>query len=154
ESVVWSGGEPLMIFGGQGVGKTTLAQQLTLARAGLRENVLGSPVEPDEQRVLYIAADRPRQAARSFRRMVADNELHRFGERALVHRGPLPFLLNDGPDQLIELAFAHRVGTIVIDSLKDVALDIATDETGGRLGLVFQALVTADIELCVLNHTR
>ena len=36
ESVLWAAGEPLKIVGHQGVGKTTIAQQLALHRLGLR----------------------------------------------------------------------------------------------------------------------
>jgi hypothetical protein len=35
DDVLWASGEPLTICGPQGVGKTTLAQQLALARAGV-----------------------------------------------------------------------------------------------------------------------
>jgi hypothetical protein len=34
--VAWAEGEPLLIVGPEGVGKTTIAQQLVLARIGLR----------------------------------------------------------------------------------------------------------------------
>jgi hypothetical protein len=69
--VLWSPGEPMLLVGPQGVGKTTLAQRVALARIGLRPDpVLGFLVQVTDEPVLYVAADRPAQAARSLRRMV------------------------------------------------------------------------------------
>jgi replicative DNA helicase len=69
--VAWAAGESLLIVGPPGVGKSTLVQQLVLARIGLRGSVLGWPVAPEPGRVLYVAADRPEQVRRSMARMVS-----------------------------------------------------------------------------------
>jgi ABC-type uncharacterized transport system fused permease/ATPase subunit len=75
ERVLWAEGEGIMITGHQGVGKTTVAQQLVLHRIGLRAGgFLGLPVTKSDRPILYLAMDRPRQAARSFRRMIADSD--------------------------------------------------------------------------------
>jgi hypothetical protein len=58
DQVAWSEGEPLLLVGPAGVGKTTLAGQLVMARLGLLGRVLGMPVVAGE-RVLYLACDRP-----------------------------------------------------------------------------------------------
>ena len=63
-------GEPTMIVGPEGVGKTTLMQRYALARVGVSRALLGIPVVAAEGVVLYVAADRPSQGARSFGRMV------------------------------------------------------------------------------------
>ncbi len=90
--VLWAAGEPLQIVGPQGVVKTTLAQRLALHRAGVRDgDLLEMPVEVSAGRTLYIAADRPRQAARSFRRMVAEADREALELGIIVWRGPLPF---------------------------------------------------------------
>lgn len=47
DQVAWAAGEPLLINGSTGVGKTTIAQQVALARLGLRSEVLGMAVKPD-----------------------------------------------------------------------------------------------------------
>ena len=155
--VLWAQGEPLMLAGPDGVGKTTLGQQLTLARVGFRTELLGLPVAPATGRVLYIAADRPRQAASSMRRMVdtddpGDHDLLR--NRLVVWRGPLPFTLADAPRGLVDVAADLDASDIVIDSLKDVQPDLVKDEIGSRVNIAFQELVASGRELLVNHHQR
>jgi AAA domain len=154
EAVAWSCGEPLMIVGSDGVGKTAIAQQLVLGRIGLRAEVLGMPVVPADKPVLYIAADRPRQAARSFARMVIEADRAILERRLIVWEGPLPFDLTEDPRRLAEFAKALGVGTVFVDSLKDVALDLSKDEVGSRVNLAHQELIAEGIELCSNHHQR
>jgi len=51
----------------------------------------------------------------------------------LVWRGPLPFDLGAEPERFVPFLHALDVGTVIIDSLKDVALDLTKDETGSRV---------------------
>lgn len=154
QEVIWAAGEGLMLCGPDGVGKTALQQQLILARIGLRTDLLGFPVPHATGRILYIAADRPRQAARSLRRMVAETDRPDLEERLLVWKGPLPFDIATWPEKLP--ALIHELGCteVFIDSLKDVALKIADDETGARVNTSFQHTIAAGIELCVSHHQR
>jgi len=101
--VLWAQGEPLMIAKPDGVGGTTVAQQLALARAGIAEPTLfGLPVTVQfDHRVLYLALDRPRQAARSMRRMVSAADRKLLEEGVVVWTGPLPFELVAEPEQLV-----------------------------------------------------
>lgn len=154
DAPLWAEGEGLMLVGPDGVGKTTIAQQLLLARIGLRGNCLGLTAKPAERRVLYIAADRPRQAARSLARMVTAAEKSELADRLLVWRGPLPFDLTASPRQLAEFANGLDIGTVFIDSLKDVALDLSKDEVGSRVNLALQELIARGIDTCVLHHQR
>ncbi|HEX5558154.1 MAG TPA: AAA family ATPase [Gaiellales bacterium] len=66
ETVAWASGEALMVVGPQGVGKSTILQQLAMARLGLGRPLLGMEIRHDRrlERLLYIAADRPKQIAR------------------------------------------------------------------------------------------
>ncbi len=154
ERVLQARGESLLIVGPAGVGKTTLVQQYTLARIGARSHVLGFPVEPETQRVMLIAADRPPQAARSMARMVRDEDTELLRERLIVWPGPLPFDLAQRPSGLAELAAEHGAGTVVIDSLKDAALDLGKDETGSRLNHALQLALAAGVEVVALHHQR
>lgn len=154
DAIGWASGEGLMLLGPDGVGKTTLGQQLALARAGLRTDVLGMHVTPTGSRVLYIAADRPRQAARSLRRMVSETERDQLDDALTVWGGPLPAMLNEDRTILTRLARQFGADTICIDSLKDVAVDVATDESGGRIATCFQHAIASGIELLVLHHPR
>jgi KaiC/GvpD/RAD55 family RecA-like ATPase len=153
-AVVWAKGEPLYLVGPTGVGKTTLAQQLVLARIGLRGELLRMPVEREPRRVLYVAADRPRQAQRSFRRMVTERDRAGLATRLVFWRGPLPFDLAAEPKQLANLAREYDAGTVVIDSLKDVAVELGKDETGSKVNLALQTAIAAEIEILVLHHQR
>ncbi len=152
--VAWAAGEPFLLVGPQGVGKTTLGQQLTLARIGLRRSVLGMPVAPGEQRVLYIAADRPAQAQRSFARMVSEDDRALLAERLVVWRGPLPEDLAIRPEGLVQAAMAVDAGTVVLDSVKDLAIGLVKDEVGAGVNRAFQLALAEGIEVAGLHHQR
>jgi replicative DNA helicase len=146
-----------MICGPQGVGKTTVAQRLALLRAGIiGGDLLGMPVEVSPGRVLYIAADRPRQIGRSFQRMVSEAEREPLATALVVWKGPPPFNLGRAePGQLVELIHNFpEVDTVFIDSLKDVATKLADDETGGIVNVEHQRLIADGVELVVLHHQR
>jgi replicative DNA helicase len=157
DRVAWAKGEGLALVGPEGVGKTALAQQLALHRIGVRcTPLLGLPVPRSRGRVLYVAADRPNQAARSLRRMVNDNDAHReaLRDRLLVWRGPLPFDLTESATALRDFVRARGCTDLFIDSLKDVAVDLSKDEVGSRVNRAFQEVIAADIELAVVHHQR
>lgn len=154
DQVLWANGEGLMIVGPDGVGKTTLAQQLVLARIGLRTKLLGQPVTEAARKVLYIAGDRPRQAARSFARMISVLDHETLKERLVVWRGPLPFDITQDRNALAALAQELDATDIFIDSLKDIAVDLSKDETGSRVNIALQEIIARGLELCVLHHQR
>jgi replicative DNA helicase len=153
-TVAWAQGEPTMICGPDGTGKTTLAQQIALARAGLRERVLGMRVAADGRPVLYLALDRPAQAARSLARMVTEEDRPALRERLLVWRGPLPFDVAKTPHALADFAESNGAGTVVIDSLKDLAHKLSDDEVGSAVNSAMQELVARGIETLPLHHPR
>jgi replicative DNA helicase len=154
QAVAWAAGEGLMVVGPDGVGKTALQQQLLLARIGLRDGLLGFPVEPAERPVLYVAADRPRQAARSLRRMVSDSDRRILQKRLIVWKGPLPFDVTAKPSALARFVAEYGAGDLFIDALKDVALDLTKDEAGSRVNRAFQEVIASGVELCVSHHQR
>lgn len=156
--VVWAAGEPLQGVGPQGVGKTTLMTQLALRRGRVVTGpLLGMPVQPSQGKVLYIAADRPRQAARSGRRMVteADRELLESG--LVIWRGPLPFDLGKCErGSLAEFVASEcpDATDVFIDSLKDVAVKLTDDEVGARVNGEIQQLIAQGIEVVSGHHQR
>lgn len=155
DRILWSSGEPCYLVGPQGVGKSTVAQQLVLARAGIRgDSLLGLTVTTDPRPVLYLASDRPTQVARSLRRMVAESDRAALDERLLVFAGPPTFSITSDPTSLLRLAQSVDAGTVIVDSAKDLAVDLETGPTGAALNQAMQHLVANGIEVLVLHHQR
>lgn len=156
--VLWSQGEPLLLCGPPGVGKSTLIQQVVRARMGgpvSELEVLGHMVTPDpDRRVLYVAADRPSQIRRSLRRMFTEPQREHITSHFAAWRGPLDFSLVDEPWRLRDLAIAEGAGTVIIDSLKDVASPLSEDRVGGSVKAALTALTESGIEVCALHHQR
>lgn len=153
EAPLWAPGEPLIITSSPGIGKTTLAQRLVLAQVGLRPpEVAGQPVQTVAGPVLYLAMDRPRQIARSLRRMVALEDRAVLDERVLVWKGPPPADVAKRPELLLTLATAAGAGVVYLDSLKDAALGLSSDEVGAAVNMAFQLLVSEGVDLAVLHH--
>lgn len=149
-------GEPLMICGGPGVGKTTIAGQLLEARLGIGPgHVLDLPVEPTSSRVLYLAMDRPRQIQRALARLLRHEE-HRelLHERLIIWPGPPPADLAQDTDTLARLAHEHGADTVFVDSLKDAFLGVSEDGPAAGYNRARQTAIAAGVELIELHHTR
>jgi replicative DNA helicase len=156
DSVLWARDEPFMIYGPQGVGKTTLAHRLLLGLVGLESYVLGEPVTA-EPSVLYVAADRPRQARRSWRRMIAhlgEEEREMVREMVRFWVGPLSFDIGDKPEELLNFVAPTGCTAVILDSLKDLAMDLVKDETGSRVNRAVQLLCAEGIQVLTLHHPR
>ena len=149
-------GEALIIAGTQGVGKTSLAQQLALGRAGFSEyaDLLGYAIEPGTGTTLYLAMDRPLQAARSFRRMVGESWRDQLNKRLLVWQGPPPHDLARVPGLLTRLCQQARADTVIVDSLKDAAVGLTDDAVGAGYNRAREAAVTAGVQVIELHHNR
>jgi AAA domain-containing protein len=153
--VLWSSGEPLLLVGPIGVGKSTLAQQLVLRRCGVdADDLLGFAVAVDRRPVLYLALDRPIQIQRSLRRMVAEDDRRLLTERLLIHRGPLAFAVTKRPEALARYASDLGAGTLVIDSLKDVGGDLSEPRIGAAVNQALQACIADGVEVVALHHMR
>jgi replicative DNA helicase len=156
ENVLAAEGEPTMIVGPDGVGKTSLGQQYALKRIHGGE-LLGLPVKPiaNDGRLLYIAADRPQQAARSMRRMVKPEDEDMLRDRLIVHKGPLPFdVVKEPPWTLRRFVEDLGASDVVIDSLKDLASELTKDEVGSAVNRAFQECIAEGLELLALHHQR
>jgi replicative DNA helicase len=153
--VLWAAGEPLLVCGPQGVGKSTVIQQLAFARIGvLAPELIGYPVAPAQKRVLYLAADRPRQIARSMRRMITNDHADLLAARLVVWEGPLPFDLAKHPELLAEWVAERDVDDVYIDSLKDVAWPLTNDEVGATYNRAVAGVIATGVEVVVNHHQR
>ena len=158
--VPWGHGESLLICGPQGVGKSSVMQQLALRRCGvLKGDLLGFPVERDRRVSLYLALDRPAQIGRSIKRMVTEEHRKQLELGFITWRGALPFNLVERPDNLYEFVreigeLLAPVGTVFIDSVKDLAAGLASDEVGAAVNRALGQLVANDIEVCATHHGR
>jgi replicative DNA helicase len=155
DAPLWAEGESLFATGQSGLGKSTLAQRVVLAQLDLvQPEVLGLPVKPIDGKVLYIAADRPRQIARSFRRMVRPDQRGDLDERLSIRKGPLPFNLVKEPWRLAVFVQSYGCCEVVIDSLKDVAPGLASDDVGSAVNLALQECLACEIEVLAIHHHR
>lgn len=156
DEVLWPKGEPFLLVGPDGVGKGTIAQQLALGLAGVPRalDFLGLPVNMVPGGVLYVAADRPNQIARSFRRMVGEDDRALLSAGVSIWRGPLPFDLGTEPNELVPWLREREEKVAIFDSLGALLRDPASDEAGSG---VFRALMDATAEgyeVCCLYHPR
>ncbi|MFJ6895642.1 bifunctional DNA primase/polymerase [Streptomyces hokutonensis] len=157
DQVLAAEGEGFMICGHQGTGKSTLIQQFVLHRAGLLDGpLLGLLVKRDDRPTLILAMDRPRQIARSLRRMVTDDQREIFNARVKIWKGPLPFDVTASATALADWAekVCPGVGLIVADSVKDFAPGISKDEVGAALNSAWQEVIAREIELGLVHHER
>lgn len=157
ELVMWAEGEGLMIAGQQGLGKTTLAQQLLLHRLGIRDGpFLDLPVPRVDRPVLYLAMDRPRQASRSMRRMVEQEHRGVLDRLVKFWKGPLPVNPLEQPNVLADWveSVVPDVSLVIVDSVKDLAPGVSDDKVGAALNSAWQELIARNIELLLLHHER
>jgi hypothetical protein len=152
DEVLWAQGEPFLLCGPPGVGKTTLSGQVLRARLGLDKAVLGWSVTPGERRTLYLAMDRPPQIARSLRRVFREEDRDLLAERMVVWRGPPPEDLARNPMVLTEMCQAAGADTVFLDSLKDAAVGLTDDETGGGLNRAVQQALVDGCEVLGTHH--
>ena len=151
--VLWAEGESLMIAGGMGLGKTTLAGLLMRAQLSpIYDEVLGLPVAKRPGTILYLAMDRPAQIARSLHRQFNEHQRKVLSERLKVWKGPPPGDVAESPELLAKLAAAAGADTVYLDSIKDAALGLSDDEVGAGYNRARQILLAEGKELAELHH--
>ncbi|GMA40200.1 AAA family ATPase [Mobilicoccus caccae] len=152
DRVLWAEGEALIIAGPSGVGKTTLAGQLVRGLlADDAGDVLGLPVRR-RRRVLYLAMDRPRQAARALRRTLDKLTRDGLDTRLMFWPGPPLADIARHPETLLALAHAADADVIVVDSVKDAAVGLSDDEVGAGYNRARQMVLAHGIDILELHH--
>lgn len=154
DQILWAEGEALMICGGMGLGKSTLAGMLLRAQLGLRDRVLDLPVTPVDKPILYLAMDRPRQLRRAMKRQFSEQERELIAGRLLIRPGPPVMDMAVDPTLLARMAEAAGAGVVYVDSLKDAVVGLSADETAANYNRARQKLLASGVEVCELHHTR
>lgn len=152
EDVLWAEGEALMIYGGSGVGKTTIAGQLVRALILADGDVLDLPVAPAGGRVLYLAMDRPRQAARSLSRQFHPFHRDAVSQRLVVWKGPPPEDMAERTGLLAQLCREAEASHVFVDSLKDAAVGLSDDRVGAGWNRARQAALADGVQVMELHH--
>jgi hypothetical protein len=152
DDVLWAHGEPLLLTGPTGVGKTTLGGMIIAGRMGLLPDVLGYPVHAGHQRTLVLAMDRPAQIQRAMARLLRAWPEETLNDRLVVWRGPPPADLARHPHTLLWLAQQAGADTVVLDSLKDAAIKLSDEETGQGISRAMNLCVTEGVEVLAYHH--
>jgi hypothetical protein len=156
----WASGQGVMLCGPQGVGKSTVAQQLVFSRLGVGDGYfLDMAVKPMalSEKVLYLAMDRPPQIAASMRRMVEPEHKETLADRLVVWKGPLPF-------DVVQVATAdladwceEQAGPgcdVLIDSYKDLHHSLSDERVGAAVNMAVQELLVRGMQWVGLHHQR
>lgn len=153
DHVIWSEGEALMLTGGQGAGKTTIAMQVVRARLGLQDKVLGYSVRATSSRVLYLAMDRPAQLRRAAARIFTEDERELLNERLVIWAGPPPYDMAQRRDMLAVMCQKAGADTVIVDSLKDAAIGLSEDSIGAGYNRARQQALAEGVQVMELHHT-
>lgn len=151
DDVIWAEGESLTVVGPPGVGKTTLTGQVTRALL-LGGHVLGYGVTPTQSKVLYLAMDRPAQIARSLRRHFTEDDRDILAEKLVVWKGPPPGDVAKNTGIFLSLVKLAEADTLIVDSLKDAAIGLSSDEVGAAYNQARQLVLAAGCQVMELHH--
>ena len=121
---------------------------------GVLPEVLGFPVRAARKRVLYLAMDRPRQAARNLARIFRGASRELLAERLVVWEGPPPADFAQDPDAMYAMCQLHDADVVFVDSLKDAAMGLSSEEGGGGYNRARQRCIQNGIDVVELHHQR
>lgn len=160
-------GESLGIVAREGCGKSTIAAQIARAALGGVNpidgqpwKVLGYPIEPlpDDEHVVYLALDRPRQLVGLLRPMFEDQPAS-VRSRLITVRAPALEAVKAGRAHFLEWLAkqldGRKPGLIVVDSLKDVMVNLSSAEEAGQWHAIRTSLTgELDCSVIELHHMK
>jgi hypothetical protein len=88
--------------------------------------------------------------------MITEFDRQHMNAQLVVWRGTLPIDPLLDKDQFADFAeeICPNVGTIIADSVKDLAPGISDDKVGSAINLAWQEVIGRGIELMLLHHER
>jgi hypothetical protein len=158
--ILWAINQALLLVADEGLGKTTIAQQLALHLLGLSPpTFLGLSIAPlpEDQTIVYLAMDRPEQAKRSMQRMVTPEHRECLDRRFHIWSGPLPVVVSESPRTLadwLQTRFGEhgQIGAVIVDTYKDFGMPLSEDATGIAVNAAMQEVVARGIQWLGLHH--
>lgn len=158
--ILWAINQALLLVADEGLGKTTIAQQLALHLLGLSPpTFLGLSIAPlpEDQTIVYLAMDRPEQAKRSMQRMVTPEHRECLDRRFHIWSGPLPVVVSESPRTLadwLQTKFGEhgQIGAVIVDTYKDFGMPLSEDATGIAVNAAMQEVVARGIQWLGLHH--
>lgn len=154
-TMAWAQNQGTIIAGPPGTGKSTIALQVILRRAGiLGGTVLGLPVTVAPDPTVYLALDRADQIRQSARRMMPEDPDPEAAARLqMIDALPLGIDLRD-PVTFIEWLKDRLAGCVVMDSAKDLGFDLNDSSEGQAFNHLVQAVLRSGIQVLVTHHSR
>lgn len=155
DRVLHAVGEALIVVGPPGTGKSTLAGQIVEKRI-LGGDLLGLTVrklEPGEK-ILYLACDRPKQIQRLLARRLRGLTDQQLNDHLVFWEGPPPGDFAKDPMLLTRLCQAAGASSVIVDSLKDVAVGLVGDDVGAQVNISRQNALAAGVDVIELHHQR
>lgn len=151
-------GQTTLLVGPDSTGKSTLCAQYAKARIALPGwggELLGDPVEPlpEDQTVIYLAADRPIQIMEGLQRGLTEVMRAELRRRLKIWPGPPPMGLDTSAGRLWLLRKVEEVnaGLVFIDSRKDVG-DVMEAREVNRLNRLTKQLDADGVEVFIPHH--
>lgn len=155
--ILWALLQAVLIVSADGLGKTSVAQQLCLHLLGVRPpSFLGFEVKPlpEDQIIVYLAMDRPEQARQSMLRMVSPTDKEELDRRCHLWQGPMPISVAQ-PGAMadwLQAEFGEHVGAVVVDTYKDFGLALSDDAVGIAINSAMQEVIARGIQWLGLTH--
>ena len=151
-------GQTTLLVGPDSTGKSTLCAHYAKARIALPNwggELLGDPVKPlpEDQTVIYLAADRPIQIMEGLQRGLTEAMRSDLRRRLLIWPGPPPMGLDTSAGRLWLLRKVEEVnaGLVFIDSRKDVG-DVMEAREVNRLNRLTKQLDADGVEVFIPHH--